>query len=198
MNKSLFEKAIGISVRRSRNKNYDINEVAKILGIKYNDESEICEKIDTYLEEKKKESTSLTYFLNFFAKNDSDYCNVLIDALYELFNPSNISQTSLSIKKYKKLIQERQEGIISDSDKQLLEQVLYLKLCRCIKHIYIKNIINQEFFGKSTKYNRYALCTSSIYNNRGFKAPSSAVKNCKDTYMWYKTNNYGKVKKPNE
>ena len=48
----------------------------------------------------------------------------------------------LTRRQLKKLIQEAQEGIISDGNKQLLEQVLYLKLCRCIKHIYIKNIIN--------------------------------------------------------
>lgn len=187
----MFEKAINISVKRSKNKNYDINEVAKILGIKYKDESELCDKIDKYLEEKRKTSKSLTYFLNFFAKNDTKYCNLLIDALYELFNPSNITEISLPYKKYKKLIEERQDGTITEGNNKLLEQILYLKLCRCIKKIYIKNIIDQEFFNKSpSKYNRYAICTSSVYNKRGFKAPASAVKNCRDTYLWYKANNY--------
>lgn len=191
MNKSMFEKAINISVKRSKNKNYNITEVAKILGIKYKDESELCNKINKYLEEKKKTSTSLTYFLNFFAKSDTKYCSLLIDALYELFNPSNVTESSLPYKRYKKLIQERQDGTITEGNNHLLERMLYLKLCRCIKQIYIKNIINQEFFNKSPlKYNKYAVCTSSIYNKRGFKAPASAVKNCRNTYSWYKTNNY--------
>ena len=38
MNKSEFENYIDIAVKRSRNKNYNIKEVAKILNIKYKNE----------------------------------------------------------------------------------------------------------------------------------------------------------------
>tara|TARA_Y100000385_G_scaffold291708_1_gene371544 strand:- start:2841 stop:3410 length:570 start_codon:yes stop_codon:yes gene_type:complete len=188
MNKSEFENYIDIAVKRSRNKNYNIKEVAKILNIKYKNEGEICEKIHKFLLSKENDSESLKYFLSLFDSTSYSFCTLLIDSLYELFIPSNISKSSINDKKYKDLIKQKQEGTIKSGDNQLLENNLYSKLCKCIKKIYIKNMIEQEFFNKKNKYNRYAVCTNSIYNKRGFKSPPSATKNCADTFHWYKYN----------
>ena len=99
-----FKKEIDIAVKRSKNKNYNIKQVAYILGVKYEKDSDICSNIHGFLENKKKDSKSLTYFLSLFDPNSKDFCNILIDSLYELFNPSNISQTAISKQKYKQLI----------------------------------------------------------------------------------------------
>ena len=98
MNKSEFENYIDIAVKRSRNKNYNIKEVAKILNIKYKNEGEICEKIHKFLLSKENDSESLKYFLSLFDSTSYIFCTLLIDSLYELFIPSNISKSSINDK----------------------------------------------------------------------------------------------------
>ena len=49
----------------------------------------------------------------------------------------------------------------------------------------MKNILNKE-----EEVNNYAICTNSIYNQRGLKAPPSAVRNCSNNFKWVKKIDY--------
>lgn len=40
------------------------------------------------------------------------------------------------------------------------------KFCDCLNHI------------DSSKVNKYAVCTASVYNKKGLKRPAKAIKNC--------------------
>lgn len=193
-----FQTAMDISVIKSRNKNYNIKQVANILNIPYTDNRNTCQDIYDYLLKESKNSNSLEYFLEKFNPSDKDFCNTLINTLYELFHPSDMklhSPIKISKKQYKSLVDKRKAGKrMSKEENKLLDEALYIKFCHCIKKLYIKNVIDYQFFNKELKYNPYAICTSSIYKNRDFDVPPSAAINCSKTFDWYRNINYGKLK----
>jgi len=186
---SKLSKNIDISVKKSRNKNYNIKEVAKILGLSpTGTHRSICNRIYNHLLNFK-ENEAVEYFLSKFDKNSNDFCTALTDSLYELFKRPSLggikSPIKLSEKKYKNLIIKRKKSKISKSDKIKLDKALHIKFCHCIKKLYIKNTIQQAFFNTEPKYNPYAICTSSIYKNRDFDVPPSAARKCRKKYKWY-------------
>ena len=98
-------------------------------------------------------------------------------------SPNNHTKLEISETKYKKLVSERKQGIISDLDNQLLEKALFTKVCHCVKKR-LSNETAKWLLGDIDKdldnlpYNPYAVCTSSIYNKRGFTRDTSFSK-CK-------------------
>ena len=84
---------------------------------------------------------------------------------------------------YNKLIQTKQreikEGIqyLTPEDDILLTRALHGKLCRCLNEMRLEAFV--ESCDTETPKKRYGICTASIYNKRGFKAPSHAVSQCK-------------------
>jgi len=194
-----LKNSIDIAVKKSTDKMYNIKEVAKILKVDYSGTfEEICENIYKHLL-KYKRKPAIKYFLSKFNKEDLGFYNILIDSLYELFFPSLLSKKSpinITEAKYKRLIKERKKERpnINIRDNILLDNALHIKFCHCIKKLYLKNIIRQEFSNIKGKYNPYAICTSSIYKNRDFNVPPSAARKCRKSYDWYRKTNYGKLK----
>jgi hypothetical protein len=188
MNTYLKER-IDIVVKKTFNRDYNINQVVRLLGLDPSDEySNNCKIIYNFLLKHKNISKELDYFLNNIDIYSPDFCKILTNSIYELFYPYNFKKKSpinISEKKYKDLIRQKKTGTLSKSDSQLLNESLHIKLCHCIKKLYIKNLINKEFFNTPIKYNPYAICTSSVYNKRGLKSPYRAVRDCKKKYNWY-------------
>ena len=185
-----LKRNIDISVKKSKDKNYNIKEVAKILGLSpKGTHRSICNDIYEHLLNFK-ENEAVKYFLSKFDRNSDNFCNILTDALYELFKrPSSggiKSPININEKEYKELIKKRKQSKISKSDKIKLDKALHIKFCYCIKKLYIKNTMRQAFFNTEPKYNPYAICTSSIYKKREFNVPPSAARKCRKKYKWYK------------
>ena len=84
----------------------------------------------------------------------------------------------ISKRKYKKLILKRQEGNISQEDNKILEEALFSKVCNCVQKKLSQSTADW-LIGKwsgnvdNPPYNPYAICTSSIYNDRNFSRNKS-------------------------
>ena len=80
----------------------------------------------------------------------------------------------LSKTEYEKLIKKRQQKKrLTKKQNQKLDYSLFVNYCKCIK----------KMKKKKTKNNlEYPICMSSVYTNRGFKAPKNVKKKCKDYY----------------
>ncbi len=104
--------------------------------------------------------------------------------LYHLV--SNLDQikdkhTKLDIteEEYKKLIKKKKKGTINKDNDKILEKALFTKVCHCVKKklsIQTAKWLLGEFDNISIEklpYNAYAVCTYSIYNQRGFKRSKS-------------------------
>jgi len=194
MKRDNFIDAIDIAVERSVDKGYNIKQVACLLDISYSDTEDLCDKLYDYLVLNSKKSKTLRYLLSKFDKSSPVLCKLLTDALYELFIPYKMGKNAsidISEKEYKRLILlKKQDLIVNPIDKNILDKAMHIKLCHCIKKLYIKDIIVQNFINKNPKYNPYAICTSSIYNKRNIKTPPCAARNCSKMFNWYKDINY--------
>lgn len=194
-----FQKAIDIPVKRSTNKKYNIRQVARVLNIKIVNSpstNQLCTDIYEKLRKNSLNKPSLQYFLSKFYNGETkkiNFCQLLIDSLYELFYPSDMEKDSpilITENKYKELIEKKKNDDLTEQDSSTLDEAMHIKLCHCIKKIYIKNIIDTEFFEKIRTLNPYAICTSSIYKKRGFNVPPCAARNCGKSYNWYRDNKY--------
>ena len=108
---SKFENILDITVRRSRDKEYNIGEVACLLGLpKEKNFKETCNSIYEHLMKYRDSSEELNYFLNKFDSKDPEFCQTLINAIYELFIPSDFGKKSpitISDKEYLELIKKK-------------------------------------------------------------------------------------------
>ena len=101
----------------------------------------------------------------------------------------------------RKLISLKKKGVLSNTTEQeLLRESLHSKLCHCIKSMLIHNKFKKEVLNRQTKYNPYAICTQSVYKNRGFRVPKKSVRKCPNDYDWYRKLDFitGKNKKSSQ
>ena len=178
---------MNINVKINKNLEYNINQIIDIFKIENSgNTNQNCKNIYRFLKKKYSNEKIMIDFFIKYPNYDSNICNILVKSVYELFIEPNLIEKSklpISEKKYQTLLKKYRLKTISKDESNLLDKCLHIKLCRCIKKIYIKNIIEDI---KNQKYNPYALCTSSIYNKRSIKAPSRAVRKCRELYSWYK------------
>lgn len=81
----------------------------------------------------------------------------------------------LSKTEYEKLIKKRQQKKrLTKKQNQKLDYSLFINYCKCIKKM--------KKTKKAKKNLEYPICMSSVYTNRGFKAPKNVKKKCKDYY----------------
>lgn len=191
MNYKNLNNIIDITIKNSKNKNYDkkyhFKLVAKFLGIKYNEKT-ICMDIYDYLNSKKSLSEPLKYLLSKLpSQSDEKFCKILINILYELFYPSYLGKNTITNEKYIELLKKKKNKTITKTENIVLEYNLYIKFCRCLRKLYIKNIINKEFFNIiDTKYNNHAICYSSIFKKRNIKPVININNNCSKLFNWYR------------
>jgi len=96
------------------------------------------------------------------------------------FAPINIS-----IKKYKSLIEKRQDnpGSLTDRENYELDFALNRKYCNCVEKVkYKRKSKSRRGSRRNKRNNPYAICTSSVYIKRGFRIPKTARKKCGKLY----------------
>ena len=121
--------------------------------------------------------------------------NRIHDFLIELREgPSTFPQStplSISSTKYRELINLRKRGQLREgsNDWNQLEEALLAKVCHCVQKQLRKDLtqalLSTSVGSVDAKYNPFAICTSAVYNKRGFKIPSPGIRQCKDKFEWY-------------
>ena len=89
-------------------------------------------------------------------------------------NTRNKNNKKMKKNKYKRLIQQKQNGKLTKKKSKWLDKRLQTKLCKCIKGL--KSSKKKKRYKKGSEY---PICLSSIYTKRGFKPPKLAIKSCK-------------------
>ncbi|GAG96994.1 unnamed protein product, partial [marine sediment metagenome] len=84
------------------------------------------------------------------------------------------------------LYKKKNNNFIDNDNKNLLNNSLYIKLCHCIKKIFLKNKFLKNIFNIKRKYNEYPICINSIYKKRNFKPPTDSKTKCYNNFNWYK------------
>ena len=83
-------------------------------------------------------------------------------------------KSNISKEKYKKLLKYKR---LSKKNKNLLNDELLKKYCRCIKTLK-KSKDKRMYKGK------YGICMNSIYKNRGINPPFNVVRECDQFYKY--------------
>jgi hypothetical protein len=77
----------------------------------------------------------------------------------------------LSKKKYEEYLEKRKKKKLTKKQNKDLDHTLFIKYCKCIK--------NLKYNKKVEPGSEYPICTSSIYNKRGFTPPKNIKMKCK-------------------
>lgn len=78
----------------------------------------------------------------------------------------------LSKTKYEDYLKKRKtKKKLNKKQNKDLDHALFINYCKCIKYL--------KYNGKVDKGLEYPICTSSIYNKRGFKSPKNIKMKCK-------------------
>ena len=186
--RAAFLSRMGLVLKKNNSKLYNVQAVAEMLDLNVVENyKEQCRIITRRLEEMSRDNTIVKNLLD-SAKENENICQILVNTLYQLLNPESFPKKApikISEKKYKELIRQNKEGIITPDDKAILMEALNCKYCHCIKSIYLKDQFNEYILNQKTSYNRYALCMSSVYKNRNIEPPFRASYTCRDKYSWY-------------
>ena len=186
--KERYMNRLKFTIKRSDDREYNIQAVAKMLGLP-NDKSykTQCRLIINYLEQKKSSNEFIKELLANIPEKNA--CDLLVKTLYELLSPKTVPSKApikISETKYKKLINEKKTGSISRENDSILTEALNCKYCHCVKKLYLKNNFERYINNNEPKYNPYAICMSSIYKNRNIKSPNRVSFSCREKYDWYK------------
>lgn len=167
----------------------DIKYLCQLFKIKTNGkrESILCNEI----REKSMKNKDFKEIVSIINSNNSkgeelDYLvsNILISSLFP-YNFPHKSPIPISENLYSELIQKKSaKEFLTKDEEELLNNSLYIKLCHCTKKLFLKSKFIKNIFNKKNDINTYAICTSSVYNNRGLKAPPSATRNCQKNFKW--------------
>lgn len=162
---------------------------------------DICQKMNKYSSKTVKSLIQDLYQQKVVCSVETGYIftkiikNILYPNKFPEKSPMMISKDLnnrlLSLKKMKLLS--------NTTEQDLLRETLHSKLCHCIKGMLIKNKFRKDVLNKDSKYNPYAICTQSVYKNRGLRVPKKTVRKCPVDFDWYRKLDYitGKKKKSN-
>ena len=182
----------------------DIYEVCHLLNIKLYDETlkkyknlddlsiEICQIVMKY---------STLEFKNLIYKliNPNPECSIqtgyiITKIIKNILYPNQFPRESpipISEQLYEKLLLMKKKKILNnETEKYLVKKSLHTKICHCIKKVLITDKFKKEVLNISSKYNPYAVCTSSIYKDRHIRVPAKEVKNCPVDFTWYNKLDY--------
>jgi len=196
MSKEIKEKqqyinTIKFIVKRNTDKTYNIQAVAKMLGLPSDlGYTEECRLIVSYLRDKSTDNQIIRELLDVVGDVEN-ICDVLVNTLYELFRPKilpNKAPIRISEKIYRSLIDKKKAESITDEENETLAEALNCKYCYCVKRIYLENKFKKFINDKEPLYNPYAVCINSIYKRRGFATPKKVSNSCRDKYDWYSKN----------
>ena len=181
---------IKFTLKRSKNTEYNIQAVAKMLGLpSENSYNSQCRIIISHLDELSKKNKYIAEILDNIP-DTVDLCDFLVGVLYELLSPKKLPSKApikISAERYNNLINKKKnkERLTVDEEAELKE-ALNCKYCHCVKKLYLKNNFDRYINNKDPNYNEYAICMSAIYKNRNFNPPHRVSYSCRDKYEWYK------------
>lgn len=182
---------INFVVKKSTNKTYNIQAVAKMLGLPSNlDYHNQCRIIIAHLNREAITNKVVNEMIESIGYTEN-MCDVLVETLYRLFSPDSFpakAPIEISEEIYKELLTKKKNNIISDSEDMALSEALNCKYCHCVKSLYLKNQFMKYIVNKEPEYNPYAICMTSIYKNRNITPPEKVSFSCRDKYQWYKKN----------
>ena len=111
---------------------YNIKQVTSMFGLNTNlEENELCTQLINFLRES---DSKIAKDLLKEVGDKENICNILVNSLYELFSPSDLSEEAkinMTEKEYKKLIKKKKDKKIDFKENQKLEEALNIKYCRC-------------------------------------------------------------------
>lgn len=184
---STFMKYLDKAIKDS-NPDYDIKTVAAALGIsKRLSLEDMCDAIVADIRAKSVNNNYIQIILDNRPKR-ANMCDYLVKILYSLLHPKKLPSTApigMSEAVYNGLVNKKTAGTITANEEARLNKAMYAKYCYCIKTIYLKNLFNMFINGKQSRYNLYAICTSSLYKKRNLPVPPRAAIECKDKFKWY-------------
>lgn len=185
-----YLKRLNFNIKRSTDKTYNSQAVAKALGIKSNlPYKRQCTLILDFLKKRKRDNPIITELLN-KSIGPQQICNVLVDVLYNLLQPDKFpfkAPIIITQTKYNELIEKYQKKKLRPRERQILNESLNIKYCFCIKKLYLKFLFNENILNKKNKYNEYGICMNSIYKSRKIKPPKKVSRKCVKKYNWYKS-----------
>lgn len=96
--------------------------------------------------------------------------------------------TDISSARYRQLIKMRQDRRIQEGSREWkqLEDALLAKVCHCFQKQLRKDLASVLLGQGGSEYNPAAICTSAVYNNRGFTIPYPGLRQCKEAFSWYR------------
>ena len=186
-----FQKNVNIVVKkRNKSKLYNISNVSKMLGLPHNESyNHQCDQIINFLKSKKNSNKTIKILLDNIGDNRDSMCNILVNSLYELFNPESLPKRApikITKDEYINLLEKKKQNRISYKENELLDEALNCKYCFCVKKLYLKNLFKQFIKDEEPKYNAYAVCMNSVYRNRDITPPFKVSHSCREKYEWYK------------
>lgn len=186
-----FQKTVNIVVeKRNKSKLYNISAVSKMLGLPHKESyKQQCDQIMDFLESKKTSNKAIKILLDKIGDNRDSMCNILVNSLYELFNPESLPKKApikITKDEYIDLLEKKEQNKISYEENELLDEALNCKYCFCVKKLYLKNQFKQFIKDEEPKYNAYAVCMNSVYRNRDINPPFKVSHSCREKYEWYK------------
>lgn len=162
---------------------------------------DICQKITKYSSKMVKSLIQDLYQDKVVCSVETGY--VFTKIIKNILYPNKFPEKSpmiISDELNKRLLTLKKKKLLSNTTEQeLLRETLHSKLCHCIKGMLIKNKFRKDVLNKNSQYNPYAICTQSVYKNRGFRVPKKTVRKCPVDFDWYRKLDYitGKKKKNN-
>ena len=189
MDKDSYSQLLQYTIKISDNKLYNIQAVAKMLGIPHDRPYPVqCRMIMAFLKKRAPRNKLIAELLE-SGRGNKSICAYLVKILYSLFSPKNLPNKApilISPALYKSLLVKEKNKTILPSEKIILDEALNVKYCSCIRRLYLKNIFIENILEEEAKYNPYAICMSSIYKNRGIKPHKKVSYSCSKKYKWYR------------
>ena len=188
----------------------DVKHISQLLNISLKDSSghsknmdqlllDICEHITKRSSKKMRSLLEDLYPGKIICSKETGY--IITKIIKNILYPQKFPKKSpilITKELNQKLISLKKRKVLSNTTEQeLLKETLHTKLCHCIKSMLVTNKFKKEVLNKRSQYNPYAICTQSVYKNRGFPVPKKSVRKCPKNYEWYQKLDYitGRKKK---
>lgn len=156
----------------------DVTYLSNILKISTKNKTKkiLCQEIINKIVKKKEFNEIIDIIKNGKQLNDNIVINVLLSTLY----PNNFPRVSpipITKELYNELIDKHKNNKpLNEHEKTILNISLYIKLRHCTKKMILKSKLLKDIFDKDEDINPYALCTNSIYKQRGISPPSKNLR----------------------
>ena len=156
----------------------DVKYLSTILKISTKNKTNkiLCQEIINKIVKKKEFNEIIDIIKDGKQLNNNIVINILLSTLYPNKFP-RISPLQITKELYNELIDKHKHNKpLNEHEKTILDISLYIKLSHCTKKMILKSKLLKDIFDKDEDINPYALCTNSVYTQRGIKPPAKIVR----------------------